>query len=399
MNRSDATAYAAVGAGLIAVAFGLARYAFGLFVPSMRDSLGLAPDTIGAIGSLAFVSFALASAFAPIAADRLGARGAATLAAALACAGLALIAAAGSATVLGAGVFTCGVATGLMMPALAAGAQAAIRPPLRGRVKAVMNAGTSLGLVACVPAVWWLGDAWRSAYAVFAAIAAIGVLAAWRRIPAASRTDVRCGEPAPPIAAPERAALARLVALGFAGGVAAAAFWIFAPDLVVASGGLSAGATGGLWLAIGIAGLAAGWASDLADRIGVAATHALALAGIAGGTALLAAAPGNAVSAIAAAALFGAAFMTLAGLHLVTAVRLLEHRPALGAVLPFLAITVGQAAGSPLAGRLIAAGGYVAAFQWFALLALAVAACSPLLSRRDSHAAAPARATTADVGG
>lgn len=398
MNRSGATTYAAVGAGLIAIAFGLARYAFGLFVPSMRDTLGLAADTIGAIGSLAFISFALASACAPIAADRLGARGAATLAGALAGAGLGLIAAATSGIVLGIGVFTCGVATGLMMPALAAGTQIAIRPVLRGRVKAVMNAGTSLGLVVCVPALWWAGDAWRPAYAAFAALAAIGVLAAWRHVPAASRTDVRCGEPAPPITAPERAALLRLVLLGFAGGAASAAFWIFAPDLAVANGGLSAGATGSLWLAIGIAGLAAGWASDLADRIGVAATHALALAGIAAGTALLAAAPGNAVSAVAAAALFGAAFMTLAGLHLVTAGRLLEQRPALGAVLPFLAITVGQAAGSPLAGRLIEATGYVAAFQWFALLALAVAACSPVLARGDRRVAAPARAIAPDAG-
>jgi len=198
------------------------------------------------------------------------------------------------------------------------------------------------------------------------------------RIAPGAPAETLDGEPAAPLSGPVRWALARLVLLGFAGGVASCAFWMFGPDLVVTRGGLASRATVTLWLAVGLSGLAGGWASDLARGIGSRPTHALAVSGIAGGTALLASEPSNHALAILAAALFGAAFMTLAGLHLVTAEALLGKRPALGAVLPFLAIAIGQAAGSPLAGEAIEACGYVGAFRWFSLLALALAACSPI---------------------
>lgn len=376
MSRASVTGFALVGSGLTAITFGLARYAFGLFVPSMRAELGLTPDTIGRIGSLAFIGFALISLIAPAAADRLGARNAAVAAAALAATGLGLVAAASGAVVLGSGVLICGVSTGLMMPSLTAGMHAAVRPALRGRVTAIMNAGTSIGIVACAPAVLLLGDDWRFAYAGFAGLAALGLVAARVRIPSAARVDTHASDPLPALSTAQRGALARLVGFGFAAGVAASAFWIFAPDLVAERGGLGSAATALLWLAVGIAGMTAAWTSDLADRVGTPATNALALTGIAAGSALLAAFPGNGALALAAAAVFGAAFMCLAGLHLVTAVRLLPRRPALAGVAPFLAITIGQAAGSPLVGWVIERTGYTTAFFVFAGLALAIGSSS-----------------------
>ena len=56
MRPIGATGFAVLGAGLIAIAFGLARYAFGLFVPSIRTELGLSADAVGVVGSLAFLT-------------------------------------------------------------------------------------------------------------------------------------------------------------------------------------------------------------------------------------------------------------------------------------------------------------------------------------------------------
>ncbi len=198
MRTPGATGYAVLGAGLTAVAFGLARYAFGLFVPSIRAELGLGSDVIGVVSSLAFVSFVGTSLIAPVVADRLGARKAAMLASGIALGGLGLISQANGASSLGAGVFACGVSTGLMMPPLAAGVQATARPALQGRVNAVMNAGTSVGLVFCVPAVLFVAGAWRLAYGGFALLAAIGLIAAWWLLPAASRAP-RGSDGRPPL--------------------------------------------------------------------------------------------------------------------------------------------------------------------------------------------------------
>ena len=74
MRFPSSTAFALLGAGLIAISFGLARFAFGLFVPPIRADLSLSPHVIGIIGALPLISFALASVVAPWCADRLGAR-------------------------------------------------------------------------------------------------------------------------------------------------------------------------------------------------------------------------------------------------------------------------------------------------------------------------------------
>ena len=120
MKTLSATGFAGLGAALIAVAYGLARFAFGLFVPPIRDALGLSSNVVGIVGAMAFISFSLTSLVAAAVADRLGARGAAMLACGFGLAGLGLISQARDAVVLGTGVFACGICTGLMMPAMSA---------------------------------------------------------------------------------------------------------------------------------------------------------------------------------------------------------------------------------------------------------------------------------------
>ncbi|MBQ0747090.1 MAG: hypothetical protein KBT82_05320 [Marinobacter sp.] len=74
MKSLSNTGFALFGAALIAISYGLARFAFGLFVPPIRAELGLTPDVIGIIGALPLISFLLATLVAPLSADRLGAR-------------------------------------------------------------------------------------------------------------------------------------------------------------------------------------------------------------------------------------------------------------------------------------------------------------------------------------
>lgn len=378
--------FAILGAGLIAISYGLARFAFGLFVPPMRSDLGLGADLIGLIGAIPFISFVFATLIAPLAASRLGARNAAVLSGGFGVGGLALMSQAETALALGVGVAACGVCTGLMMPALTSAMQAAVRRSMHGRVTAVMNAGTSIGVAVAVPAVLFLAGAWRFAYASFAVLTGIGVVAAWFLIPSVSRIMPANAAPPPPISKLQWARLFRLSLFAFVMGFVSAAYWIFAPDLAVTLGGLPPGATGWLWLAVGIAGLGGAVVADLADRNNPPITHALMLMMLAASLALLAASPGQLVLAVFSALVFGLAYMSLTGLYLMTGIRLLPGRLSMGPVLPFMACALGQAVGSPVVGVLVKEFGYADAFALFSAIGILAAMLSPLYPGYIDHA-------------
>jgi len=375
------TGFALFGAALIAVSFGLARFAFGLFVPPIRADLGLSPYAVGIIGALPLISFLLATVVAPWSADRLGARYTAVLSGLFGAFGLTLISIADGAVTLGVGVFACGISTGLMMPALTAAMQVLVKRTLHGRVSSVMNAGTSIGVAVAVAAVLFLSGAWRFAYASFAVLAALGMVAAWIFIPSVSRVMPSLAAPPEPISKLRCMRLLRLSIFGFAMGFVSTAYWIFAPDLVVSLGGVAPGATGWLWLAVGVAGLGGAIIADLADRNNPPITHALMLMMLSASLALLAASPGQVLLTSFSALVFGMAYMSLTGLYLMTGIRLLPGRLSMGPVLPFMAVALGQAVGSPVIGALVGRLGYADAFATFAAIGILVAVLSPFYPR------------------
>ncbi|MBF7054973.1 MFS transporter [Halomonas sp. KAO] len=377
MKALSGTGFAIFGAALIAISYGLARFAFGLFVPPIRDELGLSSYVIGIIGSLPLISFLLATAVAPVITDHLGARYTAVLSGLFGAVGLTLISRASGALMLGSGVFACGICTGLMMPALTAAMQATVRRSLHGRVSSVMNAGTSIGVIVAVPTVLFLAGAWRHAYLSFAVLAVLGVIAAWLLLPSVSRVVPADAAEPPPLNELPWSRLIRLSLFAYVMGFVSSAYWIFAPDLVVTLGGLPPGVTGWLWLAVGIAGLGGAVVADLADRNNPPITQALMLMMLAASLALLAASPANAVLAAFSALVFGLAYMSLTGLYLMTGIRLLPGRLSMGPVLPFMAVSLGQATGSPAVGALVEGFGHADAFAMFAALGILVAMLSP----------------------
>ena len=230
---------AVLGSGIIAITYGLARFVFGLFLPEIREDLGLDATGAGIIGALPFVSFVAAILVGPAVCERLGPRWAGGLAVGLAAAGLSAIAGAPGVVVLGAGVAVCGISTGLSSPVMAQAVQQVVGPIRGGRVNAIHNAGTSVGVALAMPAMaWWL-DAWRSAYMTFALLTAVGALAALAFLPGRPAAQTAAGrrQPLPAVSRAQWRAIGRVSTLAGGMGLASSIYWVFAPDLVVHQGG------------------------------------------------------------------------------------------------------------------------------------------------------------------
>jgi predicted MFS family arabinose efflux permease len=376
---SSVWGFATLGSFLIAITYGLARFAFGLLLPAIREDLGIGPGLAGLIGALPFFFFVVGIFSGPRLLDLAGSRWAAVITIGLGVAGLALIALSPGGLVLAVGVSVCGICTGLSTPILASAVEKTIPERLRGRVNATLNAGTSFGIMASVPAYAIFADSWRLVYVSFAGIAVLGCLLAGWRLPPGSFSlshwrSARSHDHSLPSG--QQFDLFRMSLLAAVMGMVSSLFWIFGPDYATQVGELPRAATAWMWMAVGLGGLLGIGAGDWLDRYGADRSHDATLALLSASLLLLAIQPGNFPLVLGVSALFGAAYMCMTGYYLVRSVRVARANPSVGPVLPFVSIAVGQVVGSIAGGWAIGAFSYNAAFSVFALVGLAVAATS-----------------------
>ncbi len=337
---------AAVGMSLIAVCYGFARFAYGLFEPTFRAEFHLDAATAGAVASGSYVAYCVAIVVATAATSRWGARPVAVAAGACAAVGTAVIATAPGAAVLAGGVVLAGASTGLASPPLAQAVARHAPPARQPRLQTVVNAGTGLGVLVSGPVALLLVDHWRWAWAAFCAAAVVITLWTGATIPG------RAGGPpsrSPAVGVRVPPGSVSLLAAAAVMGLGSAATWTFGRDLVSSTG---AGETTGvvLWIALGAAGLLGAFAGDLTTRLGLARCWSIAMVLLAGATALLALAADVPVVAVLAGAVFGAVYIALTGLLLLWGARTYPDRPVFGVGAAFLLIAVGQALGAPLLG-------------------------------------------------
>jgi predicted MFS family arabinose efflux permease len=371
---------AGAGMSLVAVCYGLARFAYGLFVPVLREEFGLASGAVGAIAASSYVGYCVAIVAATLLTARFGARPVALSAGVTATIGTAIIAAAGSTVVLAVGVVIAGSSTGLASPPLVDAVARTVEPRLRDRVQTVINAGTGLGVMVSGPVALVVGDNWRIAWWLFTVIAA--VVTVWTALavpdpatPAADTTRPRRPSSLLPAGAPRLLSSATLM------GLSSAAVWTFGRDVAISAGGMSTQASTVLWIVLGAAGLLAAFTGDIVARLGLASAWAMSMLALAAATAAFTLASHSALLLFGAAALFGAVYIALSGILLVWSTQTYRGTPAFGVGAAFLMIAVGQAIGSPLLGTM----SDVLSSQTAFMTAAAVAAAGAFLVPRRSH--------------
>ena len=176
------------GVGMIAVAFGLARYGFGLLLPDMRTSLDIDPATAGLVGSSAYVSYLLANALVVALTVRTGPRVPLFLATGCAAGGMATIAGADSVSGLALGVLLAGASAGFAFPPYADVVAGSVPERRRSTAWASISSGTGWGVAVAGPVAVVAGAEWRTAWWVFAAIALVVGSTAVLSVPAVRPT-------------------------------------------------------------------------------------------------------------------------------------------------------------------------------------------------------------------
>ncbi|WP_211319284.1 MFS transporter [Quadrisphaera granulorum] len=363
---------------LIAATYGLGRYAYGFFVPVFRVEFDLNTNLIGIIAAGSYVTYCLAIVASTVLTPRLGARTVAVGAGCLATLGLAMVTFAPTAGVVAAGVLIAGSSTGASSPPLAQAVAHAIAERSRDRVQTVINASAGAGIAVIGPVAFLTQEHWRAAWFVFAA--ACAAVTVYVAIALAASTGER-DDAAPRPALLPRPLLpsgsARLITASALMGAASAAVATFGRDVLTSIGRMSETSSTTAWILLGAAGVLGASAGDLTRRWGLRAAWSSTMALMGCATVLLASAPGIDVVAWAAAAVFGASYMTLTGLLLIWGTQTYSLSPAAGVGLAFLVMALGQAAAAPIVGGLLARYGALPAFVAAAVLAIAGAFLGP----------------------
>ncbi|MEV4145461.1 MFS transporter [Amycolatopsis sp. NPDC049691] len=349
---------AAAGASVIALCYGFARYAYGLFVPRFSATFGLTTVGIGVLGGLSTAGYGLGLLLSP-ATSRRSAHGTVVLAGASATLGLALMAAAPGVVAFGAGIVVAGAGAGLVSPGVAQLIGRTVGSRVRDRAQTWANTGTGLGLAASAFTPL-LAFGWPAIWAAFAVLGLAVTLVAWRVLPRA------------PAVAPDSGSargIAPLVVNSVLIGVTSAPYWTFSSARLVEAG-LSPVAVTCCWCAIGVAGLFGGLAGRLAARTGLRVANVTVWTLAAAGIGLLALPRPGLPGALVSSALFGLTYMALTGLCILWAARLFPERPARGVTWSFAGLGAGQTAAAPLAGAAASGIGQAAVFGVTALVAL-----------------------------
>ena len=387
------------GLAMIAVTYGLARFAYGLFLPELREAFGLDAAVLGLIGSGSYVGYCGAITISLIYTSKVGPRFMVAAAGGTAVVGMSLIAAAPSTLFLAAGVLVAGISTGLVSPPMAEAVSRVFDGGRQDRANTLINSGTSVGVALSGPVALVAVDQWRLAWAAFAALGLAVLVWNLYIIPAGNSNDggesveevggQGPAEPATEQDLPEitfgwlvgRRSLP-LFSASIGLGLASAAYWTFSRDLVVQAGDLGRIGSTTFWVVLGVSGLLGGAAGDLVARFGLSLVLRAALLAMALSIGMLAAAPGRVFIAYPSAALFGATYIMLTGTLLVWSVKVFRDRPSAGLGAAFLLISAGQILGSYFAGVLAGTSGLQTTFAIFAGVAILSMAFGP--RREDS---------------
>jgi predicted MFS family arabinose efflux permease len=242
------------GAAVVGVAFGMARYAYGLTLPDVRSEFGLSELLLGLIASGTFAGYLVGLVSVPLLSARRGPRAPTTVGGLCGVVGAATVALAPSPWILAAGVVLSGSAAGWVWAPYSDIVTEVAPRRHQPTLLAVITTGTSLGLVG-LAALGLVGTltSWRLTWAGIALAAAVAALVNLRAVP---QLDARHNHEEAQRSSPWRRAMVRPLAYAVLHFAAITVYFTYASE-AARSGGLAASAEPLLFALIGAGGLVA----------------------------------------------------------------------------------------------------------------------------------------------
>lgn len=398
----------------IAVSYGLARYTYGLFVPNIRAELGLSTEILGLIASGSYAGYLAASLITAAAAAVTGPKLPVVVGTLSAACGMLMISFSSGTWMLAAGVVLAGTSPGFAYTPFSDAVVRLIPQHQQSRTYAIINSGTSFGVVIAGPIALWAGSSWRSAWLLFAVLAIVAAAWNWRVLPTGSHRRAKSGEagtesvtdttqesrredkdrarisPSLPSLSPGwfvGPMSIPLFIVAFFIGLATSTYWTFAVDLIASSQSATGEVSGPLfWSVMGISGIAGGLVGDAIHKVGLKRALMLTILSLAFATGILAVAPASFPAIIVSATVFGAGFIAVTGIVGVWSINVFYERPSAGFGVAFFLISAGQLIGPAAFGLLAERTSLVTAFYAATVTTLLCALLGP---RKDVRSAAP----------
>ena len=342
------------GAAVVGVAFGMARYAYGLTLPGIRQELGLSELVLGLVSSATFAGYLAGLLLAGPLANRHGSRAPTTLGGASGALGAVTVAAAQSPWVLTVGAVLAGSAGGWVWAAYSDIVTRTVAKRQQPRALAIITTGTSGGLVALggLAVLAALGS-WRLVWAGIALAAVAAAVLNLRLVP--RTTSARS-----PDGRHDISSLVRVLRVPAAYSVVYFAviviYFTYAAD-ALGRGDLPAATVPVLYAAIGLTGTVDLATGAIARRVGSPRVAALCLVTTAAALALLGLATNSLAAIAASACVFGVGYMTGSAVLAVWTAELVPDRA--GAAFTFCLVVgaISSVAAPAVAGAVIPAAG------------------------------------------
>jgi predicted MFS family arabinose efflux permease len=365
------------GIGVIGATFGMARYGFGLLAPDIRASFHLHNGSIGLLSAASYVAYLVTSIAAGALAVRVAPRRVVAAGGLCAVVGMLIAGIAAHPGVLFAGLLVAGASAGLVFPPFSDIVSGYLAPASQGRVLAAISSGTGWGVALAAPVALLAGQSWRTAWLLFALVAALATAWAFTVLPARQRSS-RQAEVVrlkPTWFLCPRST--RLLTGALLVGLASSIYWTFAVEHLQRQGDMST-TQSRLFLAIvGLALVGGTLGADAIDHLGARKAFILAAATEAASLLLLVLAPGTPAAALTSAVLFGAAYATIMAIAVIWSTKVFAEQPSAGVAAVMVMNALGLLIGPPTLGAVADHTGLSSAFATGTLLLLLTTALAP----------------------
>ena len=342
------------GAAVVGVAFGMARYAYGLTLPDIRLELQLSELVLGLVASATFAGYLAGLLLAGPLAARVGSRAPTTVGGACGALGAVIVAVAQSPWLLAVGAVLAGGAGGWVWAPYSDIVTRMVPLRRQPRALAIITTGTSGGLV------------------VLGGLAILAALGSWRLVwvgialaaVAAAVVNLRLVPRTKPAPRPDGRRDAALPALALGRALRAPAgysvvyfaviviYFTYAAD-AIDRGPLPAAAVPALYAAIGVTGLVGVATGAAAQRLGSGRVAALCLVMVAAALTLLGLSGGSLTATAASACIFGVGYMAGSAVLAVWTAELLPDRAGAAFTACLVVGAVSSVAAPALAGAVI----------------------------------------------